>query len=88
MAATYRFRIMTPAKTVLDAQVVSLIAPGGAGYLGVLANHAPLVTTLRSGTLTVRLEDAEKLYRVEGGILRVANNSAMLLSERVDEVSA
>lgn len=88
MAATYHFRIMTPAKTVLDAQIVSLIAPGGAGYLGVLANHAPLVTTLRAGTLTVRFEDAEKLYRVEGGILRVANNSAVLLSVKVEEVSS
>jgi F-type H+-transporting ATPase subunit epsilon len=87
MAATYRFRIMTPAKTVLDAEIVSLIAPGGAGYLGVLAHHAPLLTTLRPGTLTVKFETSERRYQVNGGILRVANNSAVLLSEKVEEIA-
>ncbi len=87
MAATYRFIIMTPAGTVLEQDIVSLVAPGGAGYLGVLAHHAPLVTTLQRGTLTIKLEDSEKSYRIDGGILRVANNSAVLLSEKVEEIS-
>jgi F-type H+-transporting ATPase subunit epsilon len=64
-----------------------MIAPGEAGYLGVLANHAPLVTTLTSGTLKVKLDGKEKWYRIEGGILRVARNSAVLLSEVVEEIS-
>ena len=72
---------------VLDEEVVSVIAPGAAGYLGVLANHAPILTTLKHGTLQVKLEDSEKWFRVDGGILRVAGNSAILLSEAVEEVS-
>ena len=87
MAATYHFRILTPSEQVLDEQVVSMVVPGEAGYLGVLANHAPLVTTLADGTLKVKTDDAEKWYRIGGGILRVAGNSAVLLSEAVEEIT-
>lgn len=87
MAATYHFRILTPSTKVLDEEVVSMVAPGEAGYLGVLANHAPIVTTLTNGTLKVTLVDAEKWYKIDGGILRVARNSAVLLSEAVEEIS-
>lgn len=86
MAATYRFKILTPERQVIDAEVESLIAPGEAGYLGVLANHAPLITTLNPGTVKVRMESGEKWFSVSGGILRVAKNQAILLSEDVHEV--
>jgi F-type H+-transporting ATPase subunit epsilon len=86
MATTYRFKILTPKTAVLDAEVSSMVAPGEAGYLGVLANHAPLITTLSPGTLKVRLEREEKWFRVGGGILRVAKNEAVLLSESVEEI--
>jgi F-type H+-transporting ATPase subunit epsilon len=84
--ATYHFKILTPSETVLDEEVSSIVAPGEAGYLGVLANHAPLITTLTSGNLKVSSEGkGDRWYRVEGGILRVARNSAVLLSESIEE---
>ena len=84
----YHFKILTPQERVLDEEVVSLVAPGAAGYLGVLANHAPLITTLRDGVLTVEFEArGEQAYRIRGGILCVAHNSAVLLSESVEEIS-
>ena len=86
MATTFRFKILTPAEQVLEGDVSSMVAPGEAGYLGVLANHAPLLTTLRAGTLRVRMVDSEKWFRIDGGILRVARNNAVLLSETVEEV--
>jgi len=68
--------------------VVSIVAPGEEGYLGVLANHAPLITTLRAGDLMVRFENnMEKTYRISGGILKVARNEAILLTETVEEAS-
>jgi len=88
MAATYHFKILTPGDMVLDDEIVSMIAPGEAGYLGILANHAPIITTLKRGTLRVRFGDTEKWYHIDGGILRVAGNSAVLLSESVEEVPA
>jgi F-type H+-transporting ATPase subunit epsilon len=86
--ATYHFKVLTPSTEVLDEEIVSLVAPGEAGYLGVLANHAPLITTLRAGTLKITTESAgEKWFRVSGGILKVARNAAVLLSETVEEVA-
>jgi F-type H+-transporting ATPase subunit epsilon len=86
--ATYQFKILTPSTKVIDEQVVSLVAPGEAGYLGVLANQATLITTLQAGTLKVTTESTgEKWFRVSGGILKVARNLAVLLSETVEEVA-
>jgi F-type H+-transporting ATPase subunit epsilon len=84
---TYRFKILSPSRCLLDDDVVSIVAPGGVGYFGVLANHAPLVSTMGSGELTVRLPDgSERRFRVDGGIFRVARNSAVLLAEIVEEI--
>ncbi|MDH3196706.1 MAG: F0F1 ATP synthase subunit epsilon [Candidatus Krumholzibacteria bacterium] len=85
MAATYNFKILTPNATALDDEVVSVVAPGEAGYLGVLANHAPLITTLQSGQLTVRFHDNREVrYRIGAGILKVAHNQAVLLTESIE----
>jgi F-type H+-transporting ATPase subunit epsilon len=86
---TYRFRILSPKSRVLDAEVVSIVAPGAAGYFGVLANHAPLVSTMGAGEVTVRFPDgADRRFRIGGGIFRVARNSAVLLAETVEEIAA
>ena len=86
--ATYHLKILTPGRAVLDAEVESIVAPGEAGHLGVLANHAPIITTLTEGTLKVRTDGGQKWYRIAGGILRVAHNKAVLLSESAEEIPA
>ncbi len=87
MAATYHLKILTPATIVFDGDVESMVAPGEAGYLGVLANHAPIITTLRPGTLKISDAGGDKWYAVTEGILRVAKNEAILLSESAEETS-
>jgi F-type H+-transporting ATPase subunit epsilon len=85
LAATYNFKILTPGATALDEEVVSVVAPGEAGYLGVLANHAPLITTLRPGELKVRFHDnREARYSIGAGIFKVARNQAVLLTESIE----
>ncbi|UCH83210.1 MAG: F0F1 ATP synthase subunit epsilon [Candidatus Latescibacterota bacterium] len=85
-APTYRFTILSPKARILDDDVVSIVAPGEAGYLGVLANHAPLVSTMKEGDLKVTWPDGkEKMFRIGGGILRVAHNTAVLLTESIEE---
>ncbi len=87
MEPTYRFKILSPKAQILDEDVVSVVAPGEAGYLGVLANHAPLITTMTDGELKVRLSaGGEKRYRITGGVFRVAHNSAVLLTESIEEI--
>jgi len=77
---------LTPLTTAIDSSVVSIVAPGEAGYLGVLANHAPLIATLRGGDLRVRFENGrESVYRIGSGVLKVAHNEATLLTESFEE---
>jgi F-type H+-transporting ATPase subunit epsilon len=88
MSATFNFKVLTPNRTVFDGEVVSIVAPGGAGYLGVLAQHAPLITTLRDGELTLRFKDDRiARYRIGRGLLKVAHNRAILLTESVADGS-
>ncbi len=83
---TFSFKMLTPNRTAFNGDVLSIVAPGGAGYLGVLAHHAPLITTVQNGHLTVRLTDNRVTrYRIGRGLLKVANNRAVLLTESVDE---
>ena len=89
MARTYRFRVLTPSSTALDEDVTSVVVPGEDGYLGVLADHAPLITTLRPGTLTVRTPGGgERRWRVGAGVLRVGREGVVLLAESFEAIDA
>ncbi len=80
----FRVRILTPEEEFLKESVQSIVAPGQMGYLGILKNHAPLVTPLVPGTLTLKTEagNIRKLH-VSGGFLEVSNNQAVILSDKV-----
>jgi F-type H+-transporting ATPase subunit epsilon len=82
--ADFRLQIVTTERVVFDGIVTSIIAPGASGYLGVLANHAPLLTTLVPGTLTVRHGDQVTLYHITGGFLEVNQNVATLLADSLE----
>jgi F-type H+-transporting ATPase subunit epsilon len=85
MAKEFRLQVYTQEKQVLDEPVTSIVVPGEDGYLGVLANHAPLICTLGDGTLTVKREMSERQMHISGGFLEVANNRATVLADSVTE---
>jgi len=85
MAAMFGVRLLTPEETVREAEIVSLQAPGSEGFLGVWAHHAPLITALRPGPLTLR--DAggrEEVFAVSGGFLEISENLATILADAVE----
>jgi F-type H+-transporting ATPase subunit epsilon len=85
MARTFRLEIVTPDRALLSEEVVSIIAPGVEGYLGVLANHAPLVTELNVGVLRIRYpDDTEENVAVSGGFMEVANNRVLVLADAAE----
>jgi F-type H+-transporting ATPase subunit epsilon len=85
MAATFNLNITTPDRTVYEGSVSSLIAPGELGYLGILANHRPIVAKLGPGKIILKDEKGKSsIYRSEGsGFLEVLNNRANLLLDSV-----
>ncbi len=81
----FTLSIVTQEKAVLEAEVSSIIAPGSEGYLGILTNHAPLITALVPGKLTVKYgDDREEIYAVSGGFLEVSENKATILADAVE----
>ena len=76
--------LLSPDREWFSGSVVSVVAPGADGELGVLANHIPMVAGLKAGVATVRLADGKLLYfAVDGGVLGVQKNGARLLTGRV-----
>ena len=77
--------IVTPEKVYYEAEIKSLVVPGTEGYLGVLSNHAPLITALQPGKIEFRdADDKVELMAVSGGFLEVSNNRATLLAEAIE----
>jgi len=85
MAETFHLSLLTPERSILETEIVSMVAPGTEGYLGVLAYHAPLITALRPGKLTVRHSEHEtSTYAVSGGFLEISDNRATILADAVE----
>ena len=81
--------IITAERQVYSDEVDMVIAPGFDGQLGILPMHAPLMTMLKPGELTVR-KDGENMYvAVSGGFMEVLGNKVSVLAdacERSDEI--
>jgi len=91
---TMRLEITTAERQVYSEDVEALVAPGLAGELGILPNHAPLMTALQPGELMIRKDGAETYLAVSGGFLEVMGNHVTVLadaaesSEEIDEERA
>lgn len=79
--------IATPEKVLFDGTVKSLIAPGKIGYLEILTDHAPIITSLQKGKVTGTLENGSKFsLELNGGLLEVSKNNASLLADEAENV--
>lgn len=80
--ATYPLEILAMDRMVYEGEVESIVAKGSEGFLGVLAHHAPLVTELAEGDLTVTLTPGDvKRFHLDGGLLHVGGNRATVLAD-------
>ena len=84
----FQLTIATPEGVVFHGEVTSVVVPAAEGYLGVWANHAPLVAALRRGRLTYRSPDgAEQSGAVDGGTVEVLKDRATILTPQWEEAS-
>lgn len=82
----YHLKVLTPEEIIFDDEVVAIIAPGTLGYLGVLTNHAPLMTTLKTGHLIITDKDKKKhFYEISHGFLEVNHNQVFLLVDSIEK---
>jgi len=81
MAKSFQVGIYSTDQIFYEGETVSLIVPSVSGYLGILADHAPLVAKLSSGKITIHTlrGDTRVIDSPLGGFLQVLQNQAILL---------
>jgi F-type H+-transporting ATPase subunit epsilon len=80
------FELVSPAKLVFSGEVNQVDLPGAEGDMGILENHAPLVTTLRPGILTVHGAGGQQRMVVLGGFAEVSASGLTVLAEVAEAI--
>ena len=82
MAATsFRLRIVSPERLLLDEEVEEVIAPGAAGEFGVLPDHITFLTVLAPGRLIYRTGNQRHVIAIFGGYAEVVDNVMTVLAD-------
>jgi len=77
---TFHLVIASVGETRFDGPAVSATIPTTAGVITVLPHHAPIVSTLRSGDISVKDSQGEvRSFPVESGVIEVSGNRAVIL---------
>ena len=90
MATTMQCDIVSAEKEIYSGRVTMVIATGTIGELGILPGHAPLLTGIKPGPVTLRFEDGEEdVFFASGGFLEVQPGIVTVLADtalRADDI--
>ena len=88
MAEKLHFSLVSPEREVYVGEVDQVDAPGSEGDFGVLAGHAPFMTALREGFVTVHEGEHLHRFEVQGGFADVSPSGLTILAEHVRDAEA
>jgi len=86
MAGKLQFSLVAPEREVFSGLVDQVDAPGVEGDFGVLPEHAPFMTALREGAVTVFDNGSKRVFTVHGGFADVTPAGLTILAEQATEV--
>ena len=82
MAGSLHVRVVSPEKVVYEGDASAMVAPAWDGSVGILPGHAPLLSLLGAGELSVEVPGGgTNRYHVAGGILKVEGGAVTVLTE-------
>lgn len=81
-----RCEIVSQDSTVFEGDVDMVILPGMDGEMGILPNHAPVLSTLQMGVIKVRQNDEEHIFTVTGGVAEVQPKIVTVLAEAAENI--
>ena len=81
MAGTFKFELVSPERVILSEDAEQVIVPGRDGDFGVLAGHAPVISTLRPGVLDITLPAGKRRVFVKGGFAEVDPSRLTILAQ-------
>lgn len=80
--ATFKFELVSPERVLMSAQATQVLVPGTDGDFAVLVGHAPVVSTIRPGTIEVKLADGgTRRFTLDGGLAEVDPKSLTILAQ-------
>ena len=89
MAASFKFELVSPERLLVSQEVESVVIPGSEGEMTVMANHAPVMTTVKPGIVTVNAAGGQsERYVVFGGFADILPSGCTLLAESAVAVSS
>lgn len=83
---TVRCEIVSQDRSVFEGDVDMVTIPGQDGEMGVLPNHAPLLSTLRPGVVKVKQGSLESLFTVTGGLAEVQPDVVTILADAAENI--
>jgi F-type H+-transporting ATPase subunit epsilon len=83
---TIRCEIVSQDRTVFQGDVDIVILPGAAGEMGILPNHAPVLTILKYGVIKIRRQGTEELFAVAGGMAEVQPEIVTILADAAENI--
>ena len=81
MSQKLKLSVVTPQKQLISEEVDQVNAPGSEGDFGILYDHAPFLTNLRSGQLSYENDGESTTLVIGGGYLEVTDNRVTILAE-------
>jgi len=88
MADKLAFELVSPEQLVLSVEADMVVAPGTEGDFGVLAGHAPLISTLRPGVVSVYDDKTITRFFVRGGFAEVTAAGLTILAEEATDLAS
>ena len=82
MANTMNFDLVSPEKSLASFAATEVQIPGSEGDMTAMLNHAPILTTLRPGVLSVNSSSGVNEYVVTGGFAEVTSEGVTVIAER------
>lgn len=80
--ATFKFELVSPERLILSTDADQVDLPGSEGDFGVLAGHAPFLSTLKTGIITVKAGGVSSRIYVRGGFADVNVSGLSVLAEK------
>ena len=81
MADTMQFDLVSPERKLASGQATSVHIPGADGDMTAMPDHAPVVTTLRPGILSVEMDGNTEEYAVTGGFAQITAEGTSILAD-------
>ena len=81
------FELVTPERLLRSEEVAMVVVPGSEGDFGVLAGHAPFMTGLREGQVTILDGGSSRVFDIHGGFADVTPQGLTILAEHAVEAS-